>query len=115
MHNPLVLFSTDLLNSFIKAGHKFFVRQTYKRGIDHFDDTQKGAYLISHYNDINKATMHFEALKFDGNRYLYDISKEEDLQRLKIAAQQPNGYKIYSALLQQAWKPSDLMAGKVKR
>lgn len=115
MHNPLVLFSTDLLNSLIKTGHTCFVRQTYKRGIDHFDEKQKGAYLFSHYNDISKATMHYESLNMDANKFLYDISKREHLEKLKVAANQPEGYKIFSPLLQQEWEPSDIMKGKVRR
>jgi hypothetical protein len=115
MHNPLVLFSTELLNSLIKTGHAYFVRQTYKRGVDHFGEKQKGPYLLSHYTDISKATMHYESLNMDANRFLYDISKQEHLEKLKVAAGQPQGYKIYIALLQKEWTPSDIMKGKVRR
>lgn len=115
MTNPFQLYTTELLQALIKSGHKYFVRQTYKRGIDHFDNGAKKAFLISHYNDISKAKMHHEALTLDGNRFLYDVSNGENLDKLKIAAAQPVGYKIYTPMLSNPWVPSDVMKGKVKR
>src|SRR4051812_15028950 len=114
MHNPFPLYSQRLLDALIKAGHKYFVRQTYKRGINDFDTEQKGAFLISHYNDLNKATVHYEALKNDANRFLYDISNTEHFKKLKTAAEQPAGYKIYAPLLQQEWKPTEQIAKNIK-
>jgi hypothetical protein len=114
MHNPFALYSNRLLDALMKAGHKYFVRQTYKRGVNQFDTEQKGAYLISHYNDLNKATIHYEALANDGNRFLYDISNTEHLEKLRLAAQQPAGYKIYTPLLQQEWKPTEQIAKKIR-
>ena len=115
MHNPFSLYSERLLNALLNAGHKYFVRQTYKRGLDHFDEQQKGAFLISHYNELNKATIHYEALVKDGNRFLYDIEKPEHIEKLRIASKQPEGYKIYSPLLTQEWTPSNDMRQKIRR
>ena len=115
MTNPFQLYTPALLEALIKAGHKYFVRQTYKRGIDHFDEKIKNAFLLSHYNDVSKAQIHYEALNMDGKRFLYDISKSEDLEKLKIAAKQPEGYKIYTPMLLRPWQPSDIMKGKVRR
>jgi hypothetical protein len=114
MHNPLQLYSPRLLNSLIRAGHKYFVRQTYKRGVNHFDAEPKGAFLISHYNDLSKAQQHYDALKDEEKRFLYDISNTEHLEKLKATAQQPTGYKIYTPLLLEEWKPSRDMAEKIR-
>lgn len=114
MHNPFQRYTTQLLDGLLKAGHTHFVRQTYKRGIDHFDP-QKGAFLISPYNELSKANMHYEALKNDGNRFLYDVAENEHLKKLYIAATQPGGYKVYAPLLPAPWKPSDIIAGKIRR
>src|SRR3954467_2064406 len=114
MHNPFPLYSQRLLDALIKAGHKYFVRQAYKRGINHFDSEQKGAFLISHYSDLSKAQQHFDALKDEEKRFLYDIANTEHLEKLKSAAQQPAGYKIYAPLLLQEWKPSRDIAEKIR-
>ncbi|MEO8766217.1 MAG: hypothetical protein ABI416_18080 [Ginsengibacter sp.] len=115
MHNPFQLYSPQLLNALLKAGHGCFVRQTYKRGLAHFDREQKGAFLISYYNDKSKAQIHFEALKNDGNRFFYDVSEKGDLEKLQKAATQPKGYKIYAPLLLREWKPSDVLVVKVRK
>ena len=114
MHNPFPLYSPRLLKGMLQAGHAFFVRQTYPRGSDHFNKP-KGTFLISPYPDVNRANLHFEAIKNDRHRFLYDISKPRHIEKLHLAAAQPEGYKIYAPLLPAAWKPSDLMAGKIRR
>ena len=55
MHNPFVLLTTRLLESLIKAGNTFFVRQTYKRGKNEMDPLNKAAFLFTHYTDYSRA------------------------------------------------------------
>jgi hypothetical protein len=114
MHNPFQLYSPRLLDGLLKAGHTHFVRQTYKRGIDHFDPLPKGSFLVTPYNETAKANMHYEALVNDANRFIYNTGIKEHLEKLHIAANQPAGYKIYAPLLPGPWKPSDIMAGKIR-
>jgi hypothetical protein len=52
MHNPFVLLTTRLLESLIKAGNTFFVRQTYKRGKNELDPLNKAAFLFTHYTGL---------------------------------------------------------------
>lgn len=115
MHNPFTLYTPLLLNGMLKAGHRYFVRQTYKRGMDHFDEIKNTAFLISPYPDESRAMMHYDALKNDGNRFLYSVLNTDHLEKLNIAVTQPAGYKIYAPLLPGPWKPSDIMAGKIRR
>lgn len=115
MHNPLALFDTKLLNALLKAGHGYFVRQTFKRGIDHTDTDLKGAYLITQYREAAKAQIHFDALGHDPARLIYDVNRTEQLDKLKTAATQPKGYRIYSALLKdKKWVAPTDMKAKIK-
>lgn len=115
MHNPLALFDTKVLNALQKAGHGYFVRQTYKRGIDHTDTELKGAYLITQYREQAKAQIHYDALGHDPARCIYDVSVVEQLEKLKTAATQPKGYRIYSALLKdKKWGPPPGMKEQIK-
>ena len=115
MHNPFVLLNTKLLHSIIASGNSYFVRQTYARGLDPFDKHTKAAFLFTHYNNPDRAKAHFGALQQDGNRFLYDDAVPEHHQKLEIAAKQPPGYKVYSSLLEQPWRPSPDMAEKIRR
>ena len=115
MTNPFQLYSPALLAALMKAGHVYFVRQTYARGIDHFEERLKGAFLISHYREEGHARMHYEALQGDRSRYLYNIQESVDLAKLEVAAWQPQGYKVYAPLLLRPWEPSGDLKGKVRR
>jgi hypothetical protein len=114
MHNPFVLLTTRLLESLIKAGNHFFVRQTYKRGKNELDPLNKAAFLFTHYTDYSRAKTHYDTLDNDPNRFLYNISEAEHYEKLFIAAGQPEGFKIYSPIVQQAWKPTAPIATKIR-
>ena len=79
-----------------------------------FDEHTKAAFLFTHYNDLNDARTHYNALQQDANRFLYDNNIAEHHAKLEIAAKQPLGYKVYSSLLEQPWKPSEKMAEKIR-
>ena len=115
MHNPFVLLSAKLLDSLIKAGNTHFVRQTYLRGKNGLHDHVRAAFLLSHYTIPHRAQTHFEALLSDPHRYLYDINEPEHLKKLYTAAAQPLGYKIFTPLMQQPWKPSSEMAESIRK
>lgn len=114
MHNPFVLLSTRLLESLLKAGNTFFVRQTYRRGKNLLDPLNKAAFLITHYSDYSLARAHYDALYNDPNRFLYNVTEQEHYDKLATAATQPAGYKIYSPLIQQPWKPTPEMSAKIR-
>ena len=116
MHNPFVLFDRRILEHQVKSGHRYYVRQTYPRGVNHSDTCQKAAFLITHYTDQSHAKIHLAALTKDANAFLYDISNAEHYKKLEIAAEQPAGYKIFAPILaQKQWRPSEQMRGKIKR
>ena len=104
MFNPFCFFSQPLLDSFIKGGKTYFVRNVFPRAFDHFDDSVKHYFLFTHYDDHSKAQAHYEAIAHDKYRFLYKVDSEEHLNKLKLAASQPEGYKIYSTLFVPDWK-----------
>ena len=116
MHNPFALLTPALVAGLLKGGQTYFVRQTYKRGIDHFNTELKGAYLISYYNDISRANIHMEALGHDPARFLYDMSIPQHKERLVTASRQPEGYAVFVTLFpEKKWMPPADMKNKIKR
>lgn len=114
MHNPLAILSEDFLHALLLHGHKYFVRQSYPRGLDHFDTTLKEAFLFSAYKELTAAEKHFLHLTEDHRRQLYYIGQEGDIEKMRIAASQPNGYRIYvDKLATRTWKPPLDLKGKV--
>jgi hypothetical protein len=122
MHNPLTLFTSQLLAVHLQSGNRYFVRQTYERGLTNPSNnpptnttSPKAAFLISEYADLSRAKIHLAALEHDPQAYLYDAEDPEHLRRLNIAAGQPAGYAIYAPLLaMRQWKPTDLLKAKIK-
>jgi hypothetical protein len=104
MFNPFCLLTTPLLNSFIRNGKTYFVRQTFNRTKDRFEGNIKASFLFSQYNSLATAQDHFGAIGYDPNRFLYNWDDHLHRERLKIAASQPEGYKIYANVFQKDWE-----------
>ena len=115
MINPFQLYSPDLLQALLRAGHRYFVRQTYERGSFQDAGTTQKAFLISHYDNASRANVHYEALVTDANRFLYDVSDPAHLEKLEIAASQPAGFRIFTPMLLRPWKPTEWIKGKVRK
>jgi hypothetical protein len=103
MFNPLCIFSSELLEAFVKSGQKYFVRQSFNRGLIS-NEKLNHAFLISHYSDFGQAYEHFEAIAQDHHRRLYRWSEPDDRNRLQLAATQPAGYTIYASVVMPGWK-----------
>lgn len=101
--NPLFLFTEPLLESFIKSGKLFFVRNGYNRGSDN-NRLPLRSFLMTHYDDLSKAKAHFNSITTDKYCFLYNWEDKEHQNKLKIASQQPSGLKIFSGLFLPDWK-----------
>ncbi|MFL5742097.1 MAG: hypothetical protein ACJ75B_17875 [Flavisolibacter sp.] len=104
MFNPLAPLDQRAIDGMVTEGHRFFVRQSFPRAKDHFDEGIKGYFLFCHYKDYSKAKEHFDVLKQDPARYLYDWEVVSDRERLMIAASRPAGYKLYTNTFMPDWE-----------
>jgi len=80
MFNPAYPFTIELFESFNAKGVKYFVKSTYKRGIN---GAIHQVFLISHYHEKSEAERHFNAIIKDVHRDIFDTDKPEDFVRLK--------------------------------
>ena len=117
MYNPYSLLTTEILEAMVKQP-MYFVRQYYQRGLTEFDDKQMTPLLFTHYIhhevDTERAQRHMRLLKKDPFRFLYDSTKPAHLEKLRAAAPQPTGFKIYINLMPRAWKASDGLKRKIR-
>jgi hypothetical protein len=114
MYNPFPLLTPGLLNDQLARDKRYFVRQTFARGMD---SRLKAAFLLRAYGAEEKAAagQHMAAITRDANIFLYDASLPEHMEKLRIAATQPFGYKIfYAAKKGVDWKPPALYQEKIK-
>jgi hypothetical protein len=114
MYNPFPLFSEALLKGQVAGGKRFFVRQTFPRGMD---ARLKAAFLLRAYpaDEQEDAEKHLAVLPWDKNAFLYDAAVPEHLDKLRVAAKQPFGYKVfYAAKKGVDWKPPPVYQEKIK-
>lgn len=105
MYNPFPLLTKGLLEDQLTKGKRWFVRQTFPRGME---ARLIAAFLLRAYDAEEKETAgsHLAALVSDRNAFLYDAESAPHLERLRIAASQPFGYKVfYAAKKGVDWKP----------
>ena len=103
------------MHALIHAGNRYFVRQTYQRGLHPFEENQKAAFLFTHYSDLPSAQMHYNLLLRDANRFLYDSRNPAHAAKLEIAAKQVPAYPVYTPLLEKPWEPSEKMSVLIRR
>jgi hypothetical protein len=115
MYNPFPLLNEALLNDQVVKGKRYFVRQTFHRGMD---TRLKAAFLLRSYpeDEKGKAEEHLQIVsRRDGNARLYDAVLPEHLEKLRIGARQPFGYKVYYAAKKGVdWKPPAIYEEKIR-
>lgn len=97
MFNPVFPFTPQVLQKTVERGCHYFVRNYWSPATDHFEEGINGYFIITHYDDKAKAMAHFNSVTGDKYRHFYNWNVQEDKERLKIAATQPKGYRIFSA------------------
>ncbi len=114
MYNPFPLLSEGLLKDQVARGKRYFVRQTFARGMN---ARLKAAFLLRAYPEAEKehAEKHIAAIPRDVHAWLYDSAIPEHLEKLFIAARQPFGYKVfYAAKKGVDWKPPAIYEEKMR-
>jgi hypothetical protein len=122
MYNPFPLLTPGLLRDEVAKGKRFFVRQNFPRG---YEGRLKAAFLLRAYEAIDQPTaeQHLAALAGPGHgggardpyAFLYDVTIQDHLVRLKTAATQPFGYKVfYAAKKGVEWNPPEAYREKMR-
>jgi hypothetical protein len=117
MYNPYSILTPEILDAMLKQP-MFFVRQYYERGLA-FENEQVTPFLFTHYShhetDRERAERHIRLLAKDPYRYLYNSDDQHHLEKLKMAASQPQGFRVYINLLPKKWKAGDSLKMKISR
>ena len=117
MYNPYTILTPTILAAMLKQP-MYFVRQHYPRGTPHEDENiipLLFTHYIHHETDKERAERHKRLLLKDPYRFLYDSTLPEHAEKLKIAASQPEGFRIYINLLPRKWKAGDSLKLRISR
>lgn len=114
MYNPFVLLSENILSAMLRQP-MYFVREYYTRGTE--NNPKLIPFLLTHYSqhgvDNERAKRHFDLVKKDPYRRLYDTTHDDDVKKLFIASKQPVGYKIYLNILPDPWAAPNHLRNQV--
>ena len=97
MFNPYSPYEAKYLAAFKQKGVKFFVRQTYDRGKNLLEENPKPAFLLTHYEQLEMAQNHFDALGDDPGKRLYRMDTMQDVQELQRFGLPNSAERIYVA------------------
>jgi hypothetical protein len=115
MINPFTRLDTRLLQRLLETHHFFYVRQSYPRGNDPFQDGLKAAILLTHYDNVNQAQIHYQAVAGDPHAFLYETAKADHLARLRTAAAGVPGYAVFVPILRVPWDPGPGIEHQIRR
>ena len=95
MFQSFELFKLTFINRLIKLNKIYVVSQSYKAGLDPFDEQQTTALLLTDYDDIGLANIHKTAVKTDKFAAVINLNNPAHLQKLESMLQPESVYKIY--------------------
>ena len=104
MINPFSQLSRPLLEALVASGKKFFIRQSFNRPRGEAGDGIKAYFILTHYAEKGHAEHHYGAISEDPHRYMYSWDKQEHRGKLLLAAEQPEGYRIFASVFNKDWE-----------
>lgn len=104
MFNPFYPFTAALLQAFAEKGKRWFVRQSFPRGMDPLNKAAKKSFLISPYDNYTTAQDHLGAIAYDPHRFFYDWEDEDHRKRLQMAAAGLPEWPVFAPVLRPGWE-----------
>jgi uncharacterized surface protein with fasciclin (FAS1) repeats len=98
MFNPFVPFHFNMIKGLRDMNRRYLVSQTYHQAIDHFAEDPKTALLLSDYEDLSLAKIHYNALT-DKFRAILDLEKEKHREKLVDMLHPNSKYRVYAPFI----------------
>lgn len=95
MFQPFELFKRSYINRLIKLNKVYVVSQSYKAGLDPFDEQLTTPILLTDYEDIGLANIHKAAVKTDKFAAVINLNNPAHVQKLVSMLEPESEYKIY--------------------
>ena len=99
MFHPFVPFHIKMIEGFRKMNRRWLVSQTYTLAIDHFGEDAKEPILLTDYDEIIAAKIHYNALT-DKYRYVLDLENEKHRSKVIEMIGAGSKFKVYAAFVE---------------
>jgi hypothetical protein len=111
MLQPFELLKEVYLERLIKMHKKYLVSQSYSRGYNHFAETHTKDILVTDYDDLNYARVHFNAVKNDKYASIIHLDNEQHRNKLFEMVKGEN-YAVYWCIVASAKSLQDRLDKK---
>ncbi len=99
MFNPFVPFHYKMIDGFRKMNRRYLVSQTHTQAIDHFAEDAKEPILLTDYDELMSAKIHYNALT-DKYRYILDLENELHRNKVIEMIKPDSKYRVYAAFIE---------------
>ena len=99
MLQPFEIFKISYVTRLGELKKNFLVTQSYPRGILAFSEMQKISLLVSDYDDLGLAKVHWNAVKNDKYAAIIKLEKPEHRKKMLEIIQPESIYNVYWALV----------------
>ena len=104
MYNPFYPFTLRLLEPMLAKNNRYFVLQSFRRSRSLLGAQKSADFLLTHYTDSGRARDHFDAIRNDADRRLFNMDIMEDRKALVTFLDTENGNQVYAHLTTPDWK-----------
>jgi hypothetical protein len=99
MLQPFEIFKPLYVDRLAELKKRWLVTQSYGRGHQHFQDERKTNILLSDYDILGGANIHFNAVKHDKYAAIIDLEKPTHKQKLKEMLGPGSKYRLFWAVV----------------
>lgn len=114
MFNPFVRFQKRLIPAFRGTKERYLVSQTFTRENNLYKDPNKNYLLLSEYNDLGLAKIHYNAVANDKFATILDLENDKHREKLEEMLAPDSKYIIYSSLVGDPKKAKDALDKSLK-
>lgn len=104
MLQPFEIFKSDYIDRLLKIQKRWLVSQSYPRGNQQNDRSEKIPVLLSDYDDPGLAKVHLNAIKHDPLAAIIDLSRTEHRIKVEEMLSSDSAYKLYWCIVNSAKK-----------
>jgi hypothetical protein len=99
MLQPFELFKPICVDRLSKLKKRYLVSQSYTRGFSEDEDQHKTNILLSDYDILGGANIHFNAVKKDKYASIIDLEKEQHQKKLFEMLEPDSKYRLFWAVV----------------
>ncbi len=114
MFNPFVPFHAKMIDGLLEMNRRYLVSQLHHPGFDVFGEDDRQPILVTDYDDIGLAKIHFNALT-DQYRAILDLQNAKHRATLEAMLEPASKYHLYASFIDNMKKTEKRLNDKYSK